>query len=156
MAKSSAKNDRAPSLLAENRRARFDYEILETHEAGIELKGYEVKSVRGGHLALTGSYALVRGGEAWLLNAQIPPYQTNNTPAEYEPTHTRRLLLSREQIGALEGKLHQKSISLVPLKAYLSHGLIKLELAVARARKKGDKREYLKEKETRREMRTSA
>ncbi|HEU4752039.1 MAG TPA: SsrA-binding protein SmpB [Armatimonadota bacterium] len=139
--------------LAENRRARFDYEILETYEAGLELSGPEVKSVRAGRLVLAGSHALVRGGEAWLLNAQIPAYQPKNAGNDYEPDRTRRLLLHRAEIAALTGKLAEKGLALVPLKAYSSHGLVKIELGLARSRKAQDKREAIKKRETEREIR---
>lgn len=139
--------------LADNKKARFDYEILETHESGIELAGHEVRSVKLGRLGLAGSYVIIRDGQAWLLNAQIPPYQVNNVPEKYEPTRTRRLLLHKKEIATLAGLLQQKSYTLIPLRAYMKANLIKLEVGVGRARKKHDKRELLKERDTRREMR---
>src|SRR5437870_5078093 len=90
--------------LAENRRARFDYEILETLEAGLELSGGEIKSIRAGKANLAGSYVIIRGGEAWLINAQIPPYQPKNTLPDYDPGHTRRLLLKKTEIAHLLGR----------------------------------------------------
>ncbi len=140
-------------LLAENRRARFDYEILETLEAGIELLGFEVKSVRAGRATLAGSYAVLRQGEIWLLNAQIPPYQMNNTPPDYEPTRSRRLLLRREEVATLIGKLKTKGVALVALAFLAQHGLIKVQLGVGRSRNKSDKRELLKSRAADREMR---
>ncbi|MFH1246244.1 MAG: SsrA-binding protein SmpB [Candidatus Liptonbacteria bacterium] len=142
-------------MLSENRRARFDYEIIEKYLTGIELLGPEVKSVKGGHVSLNGSYAIVRNGEVWLLNATIPPYQQNNTLADYDPARTRRLLLHKNEIKELLGKLEQKSITLVPLKLLSSHGLIKVELGLARARKAHDKREVLKKRTAEREMRST-
>ncbi len=139
--------------IAENRRARFDYEIRESFEAGIELAGFEVKSAKAGAFQIAGSHVLVRGGEAWLVNAHIPPYQPANTPSDYEEDHARRLLLARSEIMRLNGILRDKSMHAIPLRAYLKHNLIKLELGVARARRKSDKREALKEKTSRREMR---
>jgi SsrA-binding protein len=142
--------------LAENRRARFDHDILDTFEAGLELLGPEVKSVRAGRLVLAGSHALIRGGEMWLLNAQIPPYQPKNPGNDYEPDRTRRLLMKKEEIRGLTGKLAEKGLTLVPLKAYAKHGLVKVELGLARSRKAQDKREAVKKRETDREMRRAA
>ncbi len=148
------KND--PKNLAENRRARFDYDILEKYEAGLELSGQEVKSAKGGRMNLAGAYAVIRGGEAWLLNAHIPPYQPKNAPADYDPARTRRLLLRREEIKDLLGRLHEKGLSLLPLRAYVKRGLVKLELGLGRSRKSKDKREVLKKRSAEREMRRIA
>ncbi len=141
--------------LAENRRARFDYAILETYEAGIELLGTEVKSIKSGRMSLGGSYAVLRGGEAWLLNADIPPYQPKNAPPDYDPKRSRRLLLHHSEIKNLMGKLHEKGLTLFPLRAYLQKGFIKIELGLGRSRKKSDKRELLKKRAHEREMRNS-
>jgi len=140
--------------LSENRRAKFDYEILEKLEAGIELLGHEVKSAKGGRFELSGSYALIRKNEAWLLNSRIPAYQPNNAPESYDPGRTRRLLLNRDEIKNLHGRLGEKGLSLIPLRVYIKKNLVKVELGLGRARKKEDKREYLKKKTARREMRT--
>ena len=139
--------------LAENRRARFDYEIEETLTSGIELKGYEVKSVRKGQFQIAGSRVLIRGGEAWLVNSHIPAYQPKNTPSGYEEDRARRLLLTKDEIKRLAGQLNEKGRTLVPLRAYLKNGFIKLELAVARGKQKADKREALKKRAHIREMR---
>ena len=139
-------------ILAENRRARFDYDIQESLEAGIELLGHEVKSVKAGRMQIAGSYVIIRGGEAWLVNCTIPPYQAGNTPVDYEPSRTRRVLLRKEEIRHLEGALEQKSFSLLPLKAYTKKGLVKLELGLGRARKKGDKREVIKKRDVARDI----
>ena len=141
-------------LFSENRRARFDYDFIETYRAGLELEGNEVKSVRSGKANLSGSYALIRGGEAWLVNADIPPYQPKNAPKEYGPARTRRLLLHKQEISALTGKLHEKGLSLVALKLFGEKGFVKIELALARARNKKDKRDALKKRATEREMRS--
>lgn len=138
--------------LSENRRARFDYEILETYEAGIELTGQEVKSAKGGQLNLNSSYAVLKNNEAWLLNSQIPPYQPKNAPENYDPERTRRLLLHSSEINSLTGRLHEKGLSLIPLNSHLKKNLIKLELGLARSRKKHDKRELLKKKAIEREI----
>ena len=139
--------------LAENRKARFDYEIAKTFEAGIELLGSEVKSVKTGHFQIAGSRVLIRGGEAWLVNAHIPPYQPKNMPEGYEDDHARRLLLTKAEIKELAGTLQEKGQALVPLRAYLKRSLIKLELGLGRGRKKYDKREVIKKRSDRREMR---
>jgi SsrA-binding protein len=141
--------------IAENRRARFDYDILETIEAGIELLGSEVKSAKAGHMGLGGSYAVIRNGEAWLLNSQIPPYQPNNVPEGYDPARSRRLLLRSLEIKELSGLLRQKTLTLVGLSAFIKRGLVKIELGVAKSRKKSDKREVIKKRDTERDIRRS-
>jgi SsrA-binding protein len=142
----------ADSHLAENRRARFDYETTDTYEAGIELKGWEAKAVKTGRFELTGSYARVKNNEAWLLNSKIPAYQPKNTPEDYDPSRTRRLLLHKEEIRHLTGKLEEKGWALIPLHAYMKHGIIKIALGLGRARNKGDKRELLKKRDVEREL----
>lgn len=139
--------------IAENRRAKFDYDVKETYEAGIELLGHEVKSARGGRFQIAGARALIRGGEAWLVNSHIPPYQPKNTPADYEEDRSRRLLLTKDEIKSLTGALREKGGTLIPLNAYLKHGFIKLTLGLARPRKKSDKREVIKKRVYEREMR---
>ncbi len=102
--------------IAENRRARYDYEITETFEAGIELKGFEVKSLMTRGASLGGAYAAVRGGEVWLLNVEIPPYQPKNTPKDYDPMRTRRLLIKQDEIKRLVGRTSEKGLTLLPIK----------------------------------------
>jgi SsrA-binding protein len=145
--------DTPSKTIAENRRAGFDYEISQKYEAGIELKGYEVKSAKGGRLQVAGAHVLIRGGEAWLMNSHIPPYQAGNTPPDYEEDRVRRLLLSKDEIKELQGILVDKAQHLIPLRAYLKRGLIKLELGIGRTRKKSDKREVIKKRAHQREMR---
>lgn len=145
--------DARTNTIAENRRARFDYEISQSYEAGIELKGYEVKSAKGGRLQIAGAHVLIRGGEAWLVNSHIPAYQAGNMPPDYEEDRARRLLLSKEEIKELQGLLVDKSVHTIPLRAYLKHGFIKIELGLGRSRKKSDKREVIKKRTHRREMR---
>ena len=145
--------DKRTSTLAENRRAGFDYEISQKYEAGIELKGYEVKSAKGGRLQIAGAHVLIRGGEAWLVNSHIPPYQAGNTPPDYEEDRARRLLLSKAEIKELQGALVDKSRHVIPLRAYLKRGFIKIELGLGRSRKKSDKREVIKKRSHQREMR---
>ena len=139
--------------IAENRKARFDYEIVGSYEAGIELKGYEVKSARSGKFQIAGARTIIRGGEAWLVNSHIPPYQPKNTPAGYEEDRSRRLLLTKDEIKELTGALQEKGRMLVPLRAYLKNGFIKIELGLGRPRKKSDKREVIKKRSHQREMR---
>ena len=138
--------------LSENRRAKFDYEVLEKFESGIELLGHEVKSVKSGRMNLTGSHCLIKNNQALLLGADIPPYQPKNTPAEYDPSRTRRLLLRHAEIKNLTGRLQEKGLSLIPLNTHLKKNLIKLELGLCRSRKKHDKREYLKKREHQKEI----
>jgi SsrA-binding protein len=144
--KSSAKT------FADNRRARFDYDILETYEAGLELSGQEVKSAREGKMQISGSYALIRNGEVWLTNSIIPAYQPKNAPPAYDPGRARRLLLRKEEIKKLSGRLKEKGFSLVPLRVYAKGGLIKVELGLGKRRKKHDQRELLKKRAAEREM----
>jgi len=138
--------------LANNRKAYFDYEILEKFEAGMALLGHEVKSIKSGRMGLAGSYVVVRNGEANLLNSDIPPYQAKNTPKDYNPSRTRKLLLTNKEIRYLEGKQKESHLTLVPLKAYNKHGLIKLEFALAKGEKLFDKRETIKKRETERNI----
>lgn len=138
--------------LAVNRRAYFDYEIIKTYEAGMELLGHEVKSVKTGHINLAGSFAVIRKEEAWLLSVTIPPYQSKNTTSNYEPTRSRRLLLHKSEIKELVGKTAQKGLTIVPLKVYTKHSRVKILIGLARHKKKTDKRETIKKRETDREM----
>lgn len=142
--------------IAENRRAGFNYEIIEKYEAGIELTGQEVKSAKSGHFNLASSYAVPKNGQLLLVNASIPPYQPKNAPADYQPARSRKLLLHKAEIKSLYGRLQQKSFSLVPLCAYLKKGFIKLELGLGKSRKKSDKREVIKKRDARREMKEFA
>lgn len=137
--------------LAENRRARFDYSITEIFEAGVELVGHEVKSAKAGRLNLAGSYGIVRGGETLLINSQIPPYQPKNTPPGYDTGHPRKLLLHKDEIDKIAGALRSKMF-LIPLRAYVKNGFIKIELGIGKSRKKSDKRELLKKRSAEREM----
>ncbi|HEY4475765.1 MAG TPA: SsrA-binding protein SmpB [Candidatus Paceibacterota bacterium] len=137
---------------AENRKALFDYQIIETFEAGIELKGFEVKAIKSGRINIAGCFAVPRENEVWLLNADIPPYQPNNTPADYDPKRSRRLLLKLEEIKYLLGKIHSANLTLVPLRVYNKRGLIKVELGLGKPKKKADKREAIKKRESKREI----
>lgn len=135
-----------------NRRVYFDYEIFETYEAGIELLGFEVKSVKTGHINLAGSFAVIKDGKPQLLNATIPPYQPKNAPEDYDPTRRRLLLLHKSEIKELIGAVSQKGLTIVPLKVYTKHNRVKILIGLARHKKKGDKREIIKKRETKREI----
>ena len=138
--------------LAKNRTARFDYEILEKYEAGISLRGFEVKSMKSGKVNLSGSYAVIRGGEVWLLGMDIQPYQPKNTPSDYDPGQTRKLLLTEHEIKNLSGKIKESSLTLVPLRAYIKGRFIKIELGLGKSKKKRDKREAIKKRDVEREI----
>ncbi|HYF12966.1 MAG TPA: SsrA-binding protein SmpB [Candidatus Paceibacterota bacterium] len=138
--------------LIENRKARMDYEILEEFEAGIELLGFEVKSLREGKAKLEGSHVVVRDGEAYVVGMVISPYQPANTPKEYDPNRTRKLLLTHKEINQLRGAEDQKGLTTVPVSVYNRGRILKLKVAIARGRKKYDKRAVLKERDTKREI----
>jgi len=135
-----------------NKRAKFDYEILETFEAGLVLKGHEVKSIKTGHISLKGSYVTIKDGEAYLLNALISPYQPKNTPEDYEPTRSRKLLLHKKELKYLLGKGKMKGLTLVPIRVYNKKGKIKLEFGIGRGKRKIDKRELIKKREDKRKI----
>ena len=139
-------------VLAENRQARFNYEILETYEAGIELLGTEVKAVKGGQANLRDAYGIVRKGQIMLLNMYIPPHRTTSVYFNHEPTRTRRLLLHKIEMRKLIAEVQQKGLTLVPLKVYQKDGWIKVDLAVVRNKKLHDKREDMKKRDDKREI----
>jgi len=134
--------------LAFNRRAKYDYNILEKFEAGLVLAGYEVKAVKKGHMSLKGSYVTINNGEAWLINAMISPYQPKNMPQDYDPTRSRKLLLHKKEIKTLISKKKSKGLTLVPLRVYTKHSRVKLEFALGQGKGKIDKREKIKQRET--------
>lgn len=138
--------------LAVNRRASFDYDILQTYEAGMELRGFEVKAAKAGRMNLAGAFVIVRGTGALLINAAIAPYQPKNTPTGYEPARARRLLLRAAEIKEMLGAASRKGLTLVPLKAYTTHNRVKLLIGLARHKKKHDKRETIKKREAEREI----
>jgi SsrA-binding protein len=137
--------------IATNRRARFDYLIDETFEAGIALTGSEVKSLRAGRASLSESFARVRDGEVWLENMHIPPYeQAGRRP--HDPRRTRKLLLHRKEIQRLIGKTAEKGLTIVPMRAYFSHGIVKIEIGLGRGKKAFEKRDSIAEREHQREI----
>ncbi|BAZ05206.1 SsrA-binding protein SmpB [Calothrix sp. NIES-3974] len=139
-------------VISDNRQARFLYEILETYEAGIQLVGTEVKSIRAGKVNLKDGYAILRNGEAWLLNVHISPHQQASEFFNHEPRRTRKLLLRRDELRKLIGKVEQEGLTLVPLKLYLKRGWVKVSIALARGKKIHDKREDIKRRQDKREM----
>lgn len=139
-------------IVADNRQVRYLYEILETYETGIELKGTEVKSIRAGKVNLRDSYALLRKGEVWLLNTHISPHATSAEFFNHEPRRSRKLLMHREEIRKLIGEVEQKGLTLVPLKMYLKRGRVKIDLALVRGKKLHDKREDMKQRQDKRDM----
>ena len=139
-------------VLTENKKAYFDYQILEKFEAGMILIGQEVKSIKLGRISLKGSYVILRNEEVFLIGASIPAYQPKNAPPDYEPERWRKLLLNKAEIKKLIGKTKQKGLTLIPLKVYTKHAKIKLEFGIGRGKKKIDKRESIKKRETEREI----
>jgi SsrA-binding protein len=137
--------------VALNRRARHDYTIDETVEAGLVLTGTEIKSIRAGRVNLAEAYARIERGEAWLIGAHIAPYEQGNRN-NHEPTRTRKLLLHRDQIAELVGRTQAKGQTLEPLRLYIRDGRAKLELGVARGKKTHDKRRTIAERDMRREL----
>jgi SsrA-binding protein len=140
--------------LIEHRKARFNYELLEQMEAGLDLTGGEVKALRQGQGSLEGSHIIIRGGEAFLIGAHIPPYQPKNQ-ANYDPERPRRLLLTKAQLKELMGIEQTKKLTIIPLSVYNKGRFLKLSIATARGKKKGDKRETIKKRDTERDLRRS-
>jgi len=138
--------------LALNRKAKFDYEILEKFEAGLVLSGHEVKSIRLGRMSLKASYVVIRKNEAYLIGANIPAYQPKNTPKDYDPERSRKLLLNRKEIKYLIGKTKEKGLTLIPLKVYTKYAKIKLGFAVSKGKIKTDKRQAIKKREAQRHI----
>ena len=136
--------------LADNRRARFDYQIEDRIEAGVALRGTEIKSLRAGHANLRDGYARIEDGEVWLRNVHIAPWP--NSSEQHDPLRPRKLLLHKSEIAHLVGTTAQKGYTLVPLRIYTKNGRAKVELGVGRGRKRYDKRQVIKEREAAREM----
>ncbi len=134
-------------VLIENKKAYYDYEILETLEAGLVLAGHEVKSLRNKRGSLQGSRAIIRGGEAFAVGFDIPPYQKQNIPKNFEEQRAIKLLLSKKEIEYLNAKLSQKGLTIIPLKVYTKGRKIKMEIALATGKKKFDKRDKIKKRE---------
>lgn len=142
--------------LAENKKARFDYEVLETLEAGLVLTGQEAKSTRNGGVTIKGSFVTFRGNMPMLTGAQIAPYKSAGIIKDYDPTVSRKLLFSKKEIYYLKAKAQEEGLTIVPLKVYTKARFIKLEVAVARGKKTYDKREAIKKRDFEREKRQLA
>lgn len=140
-------------IITDNRKARFLYEILETYEAGIALVGTEVKSIRAGRVNIRDGYGLMRNGEAWLLNVHISPYDASAAYFNHDPRRSRKLLLKKQEINKLIGKLEQQGLALVPLKLYFKRGKVKVALGLGRGKKLHDKRETVKKRQDDRDIR---
>lgn len=138
--------------LSENKKAYYNYEILEKFEAGLVLIGQEVKSIKLGRMSLAGSFVVFRGKEPYLIGAKVPPYQPKNAGINYNQEREKKLLLNETEINYLLGKTHQKGLTLTPIKVYTKNGIIKLEFALARGKKKYDKREKIKSREAEKEI----
>ncbi len=147
----SPENKKPSSTIAVNKRARHDYFIEDTFEAGLALEGWEVKSLRAGRAQLTESYVHVREGEAWLLGAHITPLSTASTHIHPDPTRTRKLLLHRHELDRLVGAVERKGYTLVPLNLHWSRGRAKLEVGLAKGKKQHDKRATTKERDWQRQ-----
>ncbi|HSJ70727.1 MAG TPA: SsrA-binding protein SmpB [Acidimicrobiia bacterium] len=138
-------------VVATNRQARFNYEILDTFEAGIALRGSEVKSLRAGHVQLKDSYADIRNGEVWLVNAHISPYSFAENGG-HDPERQRKLLLHRREIDRLFGRIREEGLTLVPILIYFTEGKAKVELGLGKGKRRHDKRQTIVERQQQREM----
>lgn len=146
MAKKSKKKSAAPGSIADNRKARHDFHIEESFEAGLELKGWEVKSIRDGRVQLKESYVLIKHNQVWLIGTHITPLATASTHVSPDPVRTRRLLLHRQEINKLIGKVERAGYTLVPLSLYWKNNRIKLSIGLAKGKKLHDKRAADKER----------
>lgn len=153
MSQTKSKPDKSPAerVIAQNRRARFDYFIEDTFEAGIVLMGWEVKSLRVGKAQVAESYVIIKNNEAWLLGAHFLPLKTTSTHVVADPTRTRKLLLQRRQIDILRGKVERSGYTIVPLELHWNRGLAKLSIGLAKGKKLHDKRDTIKDRDWARE-----
>jgi len=142
-------------VITENKKAYFNYEILEKFEAGIVLIGQEVKSIKLGRINLAGAYVVLREEEVFLVGANIPPYQPKNAPKNYNPKRARKLLLTKKEIKYLIGKSKQKGLTMIPLMIYTRKGKIKIEFGLGKGKRKFDKRESIKRREIEREIKSN-
>ena len=139
-------------VVARSKKAHFNYELLERYEAGIVLLGSEVKSIRNGKVSINEAYARVRGGEVWLINSDISPYECSALN-NHEPKRQRKLLLKKREIGKIIGKTKERGLTLVPVSLYFKDGFVKVEIALARGKRKYDKRESIQKREADRDLR---
>jgi SsrA-binding protein len=140
------------SIFVENKKVYFNYEILEKFKAGIVLQGQEVKSIKNKRINLQGSFVALKGEGVFLIGSDVPAYQPKNAPRGYDPQRAKKLLLKKTEIKHLIGKAKQKGLTMVPLMVYDVKGKIKLDFAIVKAKKKYDKREKIKKRETKREI----
>jgi SsrA-binding protein len=138
--------------ISENKKAYFNYELLDRFEAGLALNGQEVKSIKTFGVNLAGSYVVLRNGEFFWIGAKVPPYQPGNAPSNYEEERARKILLTKAEIRQLIGKTAQKGLTMVPLVIYTKAGKINLEFALAKGKKKFDKKELIRKRETEKEL----
>ena len=150
-----SRQDEDEKIVASNRRARHDYELLERFECGIQLTGDEVKSLRGGHASLVDCFGRVRGGEVWLEGLHIPAYEQGDKRTHL-PLRPRKLLLHRREIEQIAREVNEKGLSLIPLRIYFTHGMAKVEVALARGKRKYEKRQSIAKREAQREMERAA
>lgn len=146
-------NTRVMPIISINKRANFDYEILLKFEAGMVLTGQEVKSIKTGHISLSGAFVTLKGNEAWLTNAHVPPYKMAGALQNYDPTRPRKLLLRKQELSSLYGTIKQKGLTLVPIRVYTKGNKIKLEFGVGRGKKKYEKRDLIKKREVDKKIR---
>jgi SsrA-binding protein len=137
----------ADNTIARNRRATFDYSFEETFEAGLVLQGWELKSIRSGKAHISQSHVLFKGSEAWIIGSQFVPLTSASTHVHADPDRTRKLLLSRKELNRLRGAIDQKGMTVVPVRMYWKRGLVKCEIALAKGKKKHDKRQSIKERD---------
>jgi len=140
------------ATFANNSKALFDYEILERFTLGLELLGLEVKSIKEGKMNLRGAFVAIRGNEAYLVSAEIPAYQPKNAPKDYDATRARRLLLTKDEVGKLRGAEQTKGLTIVPISVYNKGRFLKLDIAIARGKKKFDKRQAIKKRDVERDL----
>ena len=148
----ATKKTQAPARIAENKKAAFNYFFEEKHEAGVVLHGWEVKAVREGKVQLTDGYVVIRNGELFLIGCQIKPLKSASTHVTPEAARTKKLLMHKEEIRRLIGKVEQKGYTLVPLNLHWKNGLIKCEIALAKGKAEHDKRNTIKDREGKREV----
>ena len=140
------------ATFANNSKALFDYEILERFTLGLELLGLEVKSIKEGKMNLRGAFVAIRGNEAYLVSAEIPAYQPKNAPKDYDATRARRLLLTKDEVEKLRGAEQTKGLTIVPISVYNKGRFLKLDIAIARGKKKFDKRQAIKKRDVERDL----
>lgn len=140
------------TLLKKNRKASWNYDILEKYVGGLSLLGFEVKAVRLGHFSINEAYVKIKGGEIWLTGAHIPPYQPKNTPDDYNPYRERKILLNKKELENLKKRIKEAGLTIIPVSLYNKNRFIKLEIALARGKKKADKRESIKKRDIERDL----